>query len=98
MHIEKCTFVKTRPLRRVRGVGGRLTPSANKCNFFLETKINAENVLKRKNIQKYFVKFLQGYPLKTFRHHVLRVVWGWEMWVGTYVVMNDPLPDGIWQF
>ena len=28
--------------------------------------------------------------------NVLRVVWGWELWVGTHIVINDPLPDEIW--
>ena len=26
-------------------------------------------------------------------YQVLRVVWGRELWVGTHIVMNDPLPD-----
>ena len=25
------------------------------------------------------------------------MVWGWELWVGTYIVTNYPLPDGTWQ-
>ena len=44
-----------------RGVGG-YPPDAKKCKFVLKT--NAQNVLKQKNMQKYFVQFLQGYLLK----------------------------------
>ena len=31
-------------------------------------------------------------------NHALRVVLGWILWVGTHIVINDPLPDGNWQF
>ena len=45
-------------------------PAAKK--FFLIIKKNAKNVLKQKNMQTYFVKFLQGYPLITlFSYNIL---------------------------
>ena len=31
-------------------------------------------------------------------YHVLRGVYGWELWVGTHNEMDDPLHDGIWPF
>ena len=35
--------------------------------FFLKNKKNAQNVQKHKNMHKYVVTFLQGYPLKKLR-------------------------------
>ena len=35
---------------------------------------------------------------KLWSYHVLRVVCGWELWVGTQTVMSDPLLYGIFQY
>ena len=47
------------------GAGPGLPSPATKF-FFIKIKKNTKNVLKQKDMQKYFVKYLQGGPLKTF--------------------------------
>ena len=49
------------------GGGSTPAPSPPPTNYIFWSKNeNAWNVLKRKNMREYIVKFLQGYPLKTF--------------------------------
>ena len=49
----------------VNGGGGGVNPlSATNIGVFSYKEIKMQNVLKRKNMQKYCVKLWQGYPLK----------------------------------
>ena len=53
------------PVHR-RGWGRGQPPGCNQNSFFFLKEKKMQNVLMRKNRQKYFVTFLQGYLLKTF--------------------------------
>ena len=49
-----------------KGGGVDPIPAAKKSRFFSKYNKKCSNVLRQKNMHKYFVKFLQGYQLKTF--------------------------------
>ena len=61
-HVKKCIFADA----SAKGEG-EVDPPPLKMHFFLFKLKNAYNVLKQKNMQNYFVKCLQGYPLKTWK-------------------------------
>ena len=64
-HVKKNLKVTD---RFVNGGGeGKVNPqSATKIGFLFRKEKKIQNILKRKNMQKCFVAFLQGYSLKTF--------------------------------
>ena len=68
-HVKKLAFLADASAKG----GGRGRPlTAKKWKFFSQNKKDTWNVLKQKNMQKYIVNFLQGYPLKTFYNIFLK--------------------------
>ena len=50
-----------------------------------------KNKLKVLHFIKYVFIFVKEGEI--WSYHVLRVVQGWELWVGVHIVMNGPISD-----